>query len=57
MLRNIKIYITILATMLAATSCLNKEPGSAIPQKDAMQTYEDAEQSLIGIYALLKSSA
>ena len=57
MLRNIKIYITILATMLVATSCLNKEPGSAILQKNAMQTYEDAEQSLIGIYAALKSSA
>ena len=38
-------------------SCLDKEPGSAIPEKDAMQTYEDAEQTVTGIYALLKSSS
>ena len=42
---------------LCATSCLEKLPESAIPQKDAMKTFQDAEQTVTGIYALLKSSA
>ena len=42
---------------LVSTSCLEKLPGSAIPQKDAMKTFNDAEQTVTGIYALLKSSA
>ena len=42
---------------LCATSCLEKLPESAIPQKDAMKTFQDAEQTVTGIYALLKSGA
>ncbi len=42
---------------LCATSCLDKVPSSAIPQKDAMKTFSDAEQTVTGIYALLKSGA
>lgn len=41
----------------SATSCLDKLPESAIPTDEAMQTYDDAEQTLTGIYALLKSGA
>lgn len=41
----------------SATSCLEKYPGSAIPESDAMQTFEDADQHVIGIYSSLKSSA
>ena len=55
--RNILICAVVVAAMLAPTSCLNKYPGSAILEKDAMQTYDDAEQTLTGIYALLKSGA
>lgn len=40
-----------------ATSCLDKTPGSAIPVDKAMQTFDDAEQHLTGIYAQMKSSA
>ena len=46
----------VLGVMLC-TSCLDKEPGSAIPQEQAMQTFSDAEQTMVGIYAQMKSSA
>ena len=39
------------------TSCLDKYPGSSIPEKEAMRTFADAEQTLTGIYASLKSNA
>ncbi|MBQ7856339.1 MAG: RagB/SusD family nutrient uptake outer membrane protein [Alistipes sp.] len=57
MLRKIKIYITIAATMLLTVSCLDKEPQSAIRLDKAMQSFDDAEQTVTGIYALLKSGA
>lgn len=54
-------YMMSIATLFAVatltTSCLDKEPGSAILQQEAMQTFNDAEQTLVGIYAQLKSSA
>ncbi|MBQ9137870.1 MAG: RagB/SusD family nutrient uptake outer membrane protein [Alistipes sp.] len=56
MLKNIKILLVAL-TALTAVSCLDKVPQSAIPQGEAMQTFDDAEQSVTGIYSLLKSSA
>lgn len=43
--------------LFSFTSCLDVEPESAIPTDEAMATYEEAEQTLTGIYALLKSSA
>ena len=57
MLRNIKFRLSALAVLLLATSCLDKYPESAIPEKDAMKTFADAEQTLTGIYASLKSNA
>ena len=56
MLKSIKILIVAL-TALCAVSCLDKVPQSAIPQQQAMQTFDDAEQTVTGIYSLLKSSA
>lgn len=53
----IKIFVLLAAVSLATTSCLDKDPLSAIPQTEAMQSYEEAEQTLTGIYARLKSSA
>lgn len=44
-------------TVLCSSSCLEKYPGSYIPVKDAMKTYNDAEQHLDGIYASLKGSS
>lgn len=56
-LRNIKILFVSLAATATITSCLDKSPGSAIPEDEALQTFNDAEQFVTGIYALLKSSA
>ena len=38
---------------MTATSCLEKYPGSYIPEEDSMKTFTDAEQHNIGIYASL----
>ncbi len=56
---NIKIFATIIAatTTLLATSCLEKEPGSAIGDREAIKTFDDVKQLRVGIYAMLKSSA
>ena len=56
MLRNIKILFVAFSA-LCFVSCLDKLPESAIPTKDGMQSFNDAEQSVTGIYALLKSRA
>ncbi len=55
--RYMKPVATLLAVVTLTTSCLDKEPGSAIPQEEAMLTFSDAEQTLVGIYAQMKSSA
>lgn len=57
MLRNIKIFFILIVTAMSLVACLDKEPSSAIPENEAMQTFEDAEQTVTGIYAMLKSSA
>lgn len=46
-----------LAVLAAVPSCLEKYPGDAILEKDAMLTLSDAEQSLVGIYASFKDGA
>ena len=56
MFRNIKLFL-LLVIGFSTVSCLDKVPSSAIPEKEAMMTFEDAEQTVTGIYALLKSSA
>ncbi len=43
--------------LLTASSCLEKYPPSAILEEDAMQTYSDAGQHLVGIYSGLLSSS
>ncbi len=53
------IFVCIAAVMMAAfstTSCLEKLPHDAYLEKDAMQTFSDAEQIMIGIYSAFKSS-
>lgn len=45
------------AVFISATSCLEKYPQSSIPVQDAMQTFNDAEQHVVGIYASLMSSS
>ncbi len=56
---NIRISTLLIAvaTVLLATSCLDKVPGSAIGKKDAVKSINDVKQLRVGIYAMLKSSA
>ena len=54
---NIKVGVVALVALLSATSCLDKYPGSAILEEQAMNTYEDAEQLVTGIYSMFKSGA
>ncbi len=49
--------LTALAVVFSLNSCLEKLPTDYIPEEEAMQTFEDAEQTLTGIYAALKSRA
>ncbi len=57
LIRNTKFYTTLLALLFSLSSCLDKEPESAILEEDAMRTYQEAEQFLTGIYAQMKSGA
>lgn len=54
---NIKYLLVALTTMTLATSCLDKLPESAIPTDEAMQSYNDAEQTVTGIYSMMKSGS
>lgn len=55
-LNNIMRYMALVLIVLSANSCLEKFPGDAYEDKDWESIY-DAEQELIGTYALMKSSA
>ena len=57
MIARIKIFAVVVATALATTSCLDKMPDSAIPVDEAMQSFEEADQIVTGIYGLMKSSS
>ena len=52
-----KYFVVVAALMVGATSCLDKMPESAIPVDEAMQSFDDAEQTVTGIYSMMKSSA
>ena len=54
---NIKVWMVAMATLFVATSCLEKYPGSAVLESQAMQTYEDAEQFVTGLYSKFKSGS
>lgn len=57
MLRNIKYLLAALLLIAGTSSCLEKFPESSIPEEEALQSYEDAEQLVTGIYAGLLSSS
>ncbi|MBQ2843099.1 MAG: RagB/SusD family nutrient uptake outer membrane protein [Alistipes sp.] len=57
MLRNTKLYALMVAALLSLTACLDKVPESAIPEQDALKSYQEAEQFLTGIYAEMMSGA
>ena len=47
----------VIAVSFGLVSCLDKLPGDAIPESEAMKTFSDAEQTLTGIYSAYMSSA
>ena len=54
---NIKVCVVAAVVAMAATSCLDKYPDSAIQTEKSMKTFDDALQINTGIYAMLKSSS
>ncbi len=52
----IKLNIVVFGLLFSAVSCLDKYPEYAIPEEEAITSVESAEQAVIGIYGLLKSS-
>lgn len=52
----IKYSVAVIVLSTTTVSCLDKYPSSSIPEEKAMQTLNDAEQHVNGIYASLKSS-
>ena len=47
----------VIAIASCMTSCLEKLPGDAIPEAEGMKTFNDAEQTLTGIYSAWMSGA
>ena len=45
--------VAVIAVAIGMTSCLDKLPGDAIPESEGMKTFNDAEQTLTGIYSAL----
>ena len=60
-MKMMKYYMNRLAMLFAvlalSTSCLEKYPESAIPEKEGLQTFNDVEQFVTGIYARMLSGA
>lgn len=57
MIRKIQTIILLAVIALGSTSCLEKHPENAIPTNKALQTVDDVNQAILGIYAGFKSSA
>ncbi len=49
--------VAVIAVAVGVVSCLEKLPGNAIPESEGMKTFDDAEQTLTGIYAAWMSGA
>ncbi len=56
MMKKIKYILLLVATTLCFASCLDKYPSDSLLESDSMQSLSDAEQTLNGIYATMKSS-
>lgn len=55
MIKKIKYYILLSALVFTSTSCLDKYPSNAITFDKAIQTVDEANQAVLGIYDALKS--
>ena len=47
----------VIVVAFGTVSCLEKLPGNAIPESEGMKSFNDAEQTLTGIYAALMNGA
>lgn len=56
-IRKFKLYMVLAAASLAFSSCLDKYPENAIPSDEAVNTVDDVNQLVIGIYDSFTSSA
>ena len=54
---NLKKTVLLAGIAVCLVSCLEKVPGDAIPEGHGMKTFNDAEQTLTGIYSAYMSSA
>lgn len=57
MIKKTYIYIAFIALIFNLSSCLDKYPEDAIMADEAINTIEDANHSVIGIYAAFKNSS
>ena len=55
MIKKFKLYILLAAVVLSTTSCLDKMPEDSIPFDEAIQTVDDVNLAVIGIYDAFKS--
>ena len=56
-MKQIKLYILILATMFTVTSCLDKFPEDAVSVDNAITNVDEADQAVMGIYSAFLSPA
>lgn len=56
MVKKIRLYILLVAVSFSVISCLDKMPDDAIPMDEAIQTVDDVNLAVIGIYDAFKSS-
>ncbi len=54
-MKKFTIYILLALSALSMTSCLEKYPNDAIPADEAINTVEDLNQAMIGVYGAFKS--
>lgn len=57
MIKKFKLYILLAAMAFSAASCLDKMPEDGIPFDESIQTVDDVNLAVIGIYDAFKSSA
>ena len=57
MIKKFKLYILLAARAFSAASCLDKMPEDGIPFDESIQTVDDVNLAVIGIYDAFKSSA
>lgn len=57
MIKTTKLYLLLIAFVASFSSCLDKYPDDAIPADKAINTIQEADEAIFGIYAAFKNSA